>query len=198
MQQGPLLLGRLATSVNAAVDAAAEGANFVLLQVSRLCAAAAAAAGDSTLTQAQAASYKETVVQQHNLQEQSQMHSAVLCLLSGHKKTAAYIQSGMHVSAPSQALPLATINQFACTPCLFAAGRRWQLAHTLGPSLSTQQPAQRQRHPCHRSSKQQQQWRRRRQPDCSSTGPVGTSRRLLLAAGSARAGGSSSRRGPSN
>jgi hypothetical protein len=33
MQQGPLLLGRLVTSVDAAVAAAAEGANFVLLQV---------------------------------------------------------------------------------------------------------------------------------------------------------------------
>lgn len=33
MQQGPLLLGRLVTGVEAAVAAAAEGANFVLLQV---------------------------------------------------------------------------------------------------------------------------------------------------------------------
>lgn len=33
MQQGPLLLGRLVASVDAAVAAAAEGANFVLLQV---------------------------------------------------------------------------------------------------------------------------------------------------------------------
>lgn len=35
MQQGPLLLGRLVTSADAAVSAAAEGANFVLLQVGR-------------------------------------------------------------------------------------------------------------------------------------------------------------------
>lgn len=41
MQQGPLLLGRLVTSVDAAVAAAAEGANFVLLQVSWLLAESA-------------------------------------------------------------------------------------------------------------------------------------------------------------
>jgi hypothetical protein len=36
MQQGPLLLGRLVASVDAAVAAAAEGANFILLQVCAL------------------------------------------------------------------------------------------------------------------------------------------------------------------
>jgi hypothetical protein len=33
MQQGPLLLGQMVSSAEAAVAAAADGANFVLLQV---------------------------------------------------------------------------------------------------------------------------------------------------------------------